>query len=127
MSAIKVFKEQLHFQQELKVYKRIKERNITNLCGFWIPKPLNYNSYLLIIEMEFVDPPFVVDFASAGVDAPLNEYTADIIADWEESRQELFGENWPSVQKLIAAFEAYGIYLADVKPGNIMFAPTDSD
>lgn len=120
-SALKAFKEQSHFEQEVKVYQRLKERNVTNVCGFAVPRPISYNPHLLVIEMEVVNPPFVVDFASAGVDAPLYEYTPEIMAEWEESRQELFEENWPTVLKVIAGFRVYGIYLSDVKPGNIMF------
>jgi hypothetical protein len=72
--------------------------------------------------MEIMRPPFVVDFASAGVDGPLFEYPPEILEESEEKRRELFGDRWPIVRKIMSEFRSHGIYLSDVKPGNIMFA-----
>jgi len=84
-----------------------------------VPAPISHHDELLIIHMEIVRPPFVVDFASAGLDGPLFDYSAETLVEWVESRKELFEENWPRVMKIIAEFRAQGIYLSDVKPGNI--------
>ena len=121
-SAIKVFKRREHYEREVSVYNRIKEHEISDICGFTVPRPLRFHDELLIVEMELVVKPFVVDFASAGVDAPLYEYTAETLAEDEQRRRELFEERWPIVKKLIAEFKHHCIYLSDVKPGNIMFA-----
>lgn len=72
-SAIKAFKYRIHYRQEVAVYQRIKERRITSVCGFRVPTPLRRTDKLMVIEMGLVQPPFVLDFASAGVDRPLNE------------------------------------------------------
>src|SRR5579863_8276697 len=72
-SAIKTFKYQDHYRQEVAVYKRIKERGITSVCGFKVPTPLRRNDELLVIEMGIVRAPYILDFASAGLDGPLNE------------------------------------------------------
>ena len=40
---------------------------------------------------------------------------------WEEEKLEQFEGRWPIVRGLMAEFRRFGIYLADVKPGNIMF------
>ena len=104
------------------MYERIKEHGITNVCGCSVPKLLDCHDELLVIHMEIVRPPFVVDFASAGVDAPLFEYSPEVLAEWEETRRELFEDKWPLVRKIMSEFRSHGIYLSDVKPGNIMFA-----
>lgn len=36
-------------------------------------------------------------------------------------KAEAFEDNWPAVQELLAEFESFGIYIADVNPGNIKF------
>jgi hypothetical protein len=73
--------------------------------------------------MEFVVPPFVLDFASAGLDQnPLDKYTPDELDEWLESRRELFDERWPEVRSVLIGMRRLGIYLVDLKPGNITFA-----
>lgn len=121
-SAIKAFKEAEHFWREVAVYKRIKENGITSACGFSVPKPLQYHPDSLVIEMEIVRPPFVLDFASAGLDHPLFLHSPEILEEWEEGRKEVFGDQWPLVRRVMSYFKSHGIYLSDVKPGNIMFA-----
>jgi hypothetical protein len=121
-SAIKAFKAEEHYWREVNVYRRIKERNITKVCGFSVPKPIAHHDELLVIHMEIVRPPFVVDFASAGLDGPLFDYTPEVMEEYEAQRKEMFEDRWPQVKRIIAEFKSHGIYLSDVKPGNIMFA-----
>lgn len=74
--------------------------------------------------MQIVTPPFVVDFASASLDErPLlfSEFDQEQQDEWEADRRELFGEDWGEVQTVMNAFETYGIFLSDVKPGNVTF------
>ncbi|HLJ10589.1 MAG TPA: hypothetical protein VKU82_05340 [Planctomycetaceae bacterium] len=121
-SAVKVFKRREHYEREVAVYHRIKDRSLFNVCGFTVPKPLRRHDGLLVIEMELVVRPFVVDFASAGVDRPLFDHSPEILAEDESRRRDLFEDRWPKVRQIIAEFRRHGIFLADVKPGNIMFA-----
>ena len=41
-------------------------------------------------------PPFVVDFASASLDVSI-EFSEEIWADWERTKQEQFGLQWETV------------------------------
>lgn len=72
--------------------------------------------------MSIVRPPFALDFASAYLDVP-PEYPAETVAERATLNAELFGDDWPEVEQVIAAFERYGIYLVDVHPGNIRLHP----
>jgi hypothetical protein len=121
-SAIKVFKRKEHYLREVTVYQRLKERDVSSVCGFAVPRPLRHHDGLFVIEMELVVRPFVVDFASAGVDGPLYDYTPEILEEHERSRKEMFEDKWPAVKQIMAEFRSHGIYLSDVKPGNISFA-----
>ena len=39
----------------------------------------------------------------------------------QRAKRQQFGANWDRVQSIMATLRRYGIYLADVKPGNISF------
>jgi len=47
------------------------------------------------------------------------------IEEWQDEKLEQFGEErWAVVQMVMAHFARMGIFLAEVEPGNIMFAET---
>lgn len=72
--------------------------------------------------MEIVSPPFLLDFAGAYLDQR-PDCPDDVLEEWMEDKRQQFGdERWDVVQSIMAAFRGFGIYLADVKPGNITFA-----
>ena len=110
------------FQRERDVYLRLQEHGITEVDGFAVPKLIALSADINLIEMGIVSPPFVLDFAGAYLDrAP--DYPPEVMQEWEEDKREQFGdERWETVRILMFAFQRMGIYLADVKPGNIMFA-----
>jgi hypothetical protein len=75
--------------------------------------------------MTIVKRPFVLDFAGAYLDQR-PQFGDEVWADWEADKREQFEGNWPTVQKVLAAFEEFGIYLLDVSPSNIGFPPIRS-
>lgn len=86
-----------------------------------MPALIAHSDVLMVVEMELVAPPFLLDFGKAYLDeAP--DFSAEVWRDWEDGRRELFEDRWPEVKSLLAALRAYGIYYLDAKPGNIMFA-----
>ena len=40
---------------------------------------------------------------------------------WEEDKAEIFGERWPEVTRVLAALQAFDVYLLDINPRNISF------
>jgi hypothetical protein len=122
-TAVKSLKYEFLYRQELAVYRRLEERHVDKICGFWVPRLIDHHDELWIVEIEFVVPPFIVDFATAGVDAdPLQKYSPEELEEWLESRRELFEDRWPTAMNILHGFREFGIYLVDLKPGNIMFA-----
>ena len=73
-----------------------------------------------VIEMEVVTRPFVLDFAGAYLDTP-PDYPDEVLADWRTEKQEQFGDRWPDVEAILRSLEQFGIYVADVSPGNVAF------
>jgi hypothetical protein len=122
-TALKALIKPEFYERERNVYRRLRGLGIESVAGFNVPRLLDLHDELLVIEMQIVTPPFVVDFASAHLDSP-PPYANDptVMEPWEESKREQFEERWPTVRNLMYAFQAHGIYLSDIKPGNIEFA-----
>jgi len=68
----------------------------------------------MAIEMTIVMPPFVVDFASASLDVSI-EFSEEIWADWERTKQEQFGLQWETVQAILIELS----HMLDPSPSNI--------
>jgi hypothetical protein len=50
-----------------------------------------------MVEMEIVQPPFVLDFAGAYLDRR-PDFPEDVYAEWQAEKAEQFGDDWPLVQ-----------------------------
>lgn len=117
-TAMKVFNREDHYLRERDVYRRLFDLQVTKIRGCDVPELLNYNNRFLVIEMTIVEPPFALDFASTYLNRK-PDFSEEVLADKMADCAERFGDDWPEVELIIAAFERYGIYLVDVHPGNI--------
>ena len=117
-TAIKVFRYENLYRRERDVYLRLLEHDVFEVCGCRIPQLVDIDDTLAIIEMEIVEPPFVLDFAGAYLDQ-LPDFPEDVMQDWLDAKEEQFEDDWPLVQSIMATLSSYGVHLADVKPGNI--------
>ena len=119
-SAIKVHEREQAYRRERDVYLRLIECEVADIRGCAIPEMLRYDDELWVIEMTIVTRPFVLDFAGAYLDrAP--DYSEEVLADWRAEKQEQFGARWAEVQATLRSLESYGVFMADVNPGNISF------
>lgn len=121
-SVVKALKHQELYERELRVYRRLEQLGVRDVLGFNVPVLIHHAAELYVIEMTAVAKPFVLDFVGAGVGGPLNRWPDDKLREQRALAKEAFGEHWPRVQELTAAFRALGIYLSDIKRGNIEFA-----
>ena len=125
-SAVKAFRHEALYQNELAVYRRLEENRVRTVDGFKVPRLMQSDDELLTLEIEWVHPPFVLDFAGAYLDREPPYLTdEEVYGPWLAEKREQFGDRWPEVSGVVAAFRRWGIYLADVKPGNIELAPGD--
>ena len=121
-SAVKAHIREDGFAIERDVYLRLAEHGIDRIDDFWAPKLVGYSEPDLVIEMEIDSPPFVLDFAGAYLDhRPPYADDRAIMSAWEAEKREQFEERWPIVRHMMAKFRSYGIYLSDIKPGNVEF------
>ena len=118
--AVKFHDRAVAYNREVGVFLRLRDLLIEEVCGHMVPILIGYDDELLAIEMTIVSPPFCLDFGGAYLDQP-PDYSPEVWADWREMKAEAFEDNWPAVETILNEFKTYGIYIADVNPGNIKF------
>ncbi len=119
--AVKFHREEKPFENECRVYERLREEQVTQILGLNVPQLLTIDQEFRAIEMTIVRKPFLLDFADARLDrAP--EFSEDVLRQWEEEKVAIFGERWAEVTRVLAALQRFGIHLLDINPGNIAFA-----
>lgn len=120
-AAVKIHDRRDSFDQELAIYQRLRECNAVEVVGFRIPRLLGFAEDLHAIEMSIVHPPFVVDFASAVLDRPL-DFPDDTVAEWHQRIAENFQEHTADAHRIIDQLGArFGVYLYDLHRHNIKF------
>jgi hypothetical protein len=120
LSALKAFEREEDFIRERDVYLRLTNFGIVEIRGCNVPRLRSFDNKLWVLEMGVVNRPFVLDFAGAQLDRPL-DFSEEVMADWYENKREQFGSRWPEVLAILGVLEVHGIYLEDVNPGNISF------
>jgi hypothetical protein len=117
---LKVHERAESYERERDVYLRLRDHGIDLIQGHHVPQLIDYDDELLAIEMSVVVRPFVLDFGGAYLDsAP--DYGEEILEEWRREKEEQFESNWPKADSILTELRSYGIYVADVNPGNIGF------
>ena len=119
-TAVKIHRGVATFWREVRCYERLREKGIFHLRGFVVPRLVEIDVDLLAIEITIVSPPFLLDFASAHLDAP-PDFPEDAWEDWRAEKEEQFGERWETVDALLNDLKMLGIHLLDPSPSNIQF------
>jgi hypothetical protein len=119
-TAIKAHERERFYLKERKVYQRLQQFEVTHIRNAEVPQLVGFDDELWVIEMTIVSRPFVLDFAGAYLDFP-PDYSEEVMAEWEADKREQFGSRWPEAQAIVNELESYGIFMADVNPGNISF------
>ncbi len=64
-TVVKFFKQSAEFRRERQAYEILAHAGVTDVAGHAVPKMQRADENLLAIEMSLVQPPFLLDFASA--------------------------------------------------------------
>lgn len=118
--AVKIHRYENAYLRERTIYQRLRELKMVKIRDFNVPQLLGWSDESLAIEMTIVVRPFVLDFAGAWLGAA-PDFSPEAWADWEAEKQELFGDRWSAVLRVLAELKACGIYMLDVSPTNIAF------
>ena len=120
-SAVKVLEREDSYFREKAAYLRLRKATISHIDGFAVPDLLRSDDTRKVIEMTIVFPPSLIDFAKSYVDHP-PDFSAEVLADWEDATAELFEPaQWPTVQSILANLRSMGIHYFDARPWNIRF------
>ncbi len=69
-SAVKAVKRWKNYDVERESYRRLRDHGVTELAGFAIPSLIGFDDSLMVIEMDIVNPPYLIDFGKVYLDAP---------------------------------------------------------
>ncbi|WP_442483940.1 hypothetical protein [Aeoliella sp. SH292] len=119
-SAIKALHRRSNFDVELGSYQRLAAAGVDAIDGFAVPRLIDFDEDLMVIEMEIVQPPYVLDFGKVYLDQPPAYWNDPQIrnnayAEWRER----FDEHWEKVAGVMFSLERFGIYYVDPRPSNI--------
>lgn len=120
LSVLKLHFEEEAYLRERDAYKYLKQRGWESVCGCSIPRLLDWDDGDLTLELGFVRPPYVLDFAQAFL-RRRPDFPDDV---WEfsyEKWREQFGDDWPRAQEILNAFESIRVYMLDPNPENFRF------
>ncbi|QDU57150.1 hypothetical protein [Aeoliella mucimassa] len=119
-TAIKAIHHEYNYQVERDSYLRLREANVNSVGEFALPRLLNHDDDLMIIELEIVEPPYILDFGKVYLDIPPIYWNdQQIRTNAYEEWQERFDSHWESVAAAMAWLERLGIYYVDPRPSNI--------
>ncbi len=125
-SALKILYRNHNYEVERDCYLRLMEAGWRRLGTLNIPRLVDYDDQLLAIEIEIVEPPYLLDFGKVYIDQPPVYWNDEqLMANFYEEKAPLFGRNWPRVLFAMASLEQIGIYYVDPRPQNISFGDED--
>ena len=118
-SAVKVLRDQKNYLPELLCYQRLAELGVEKIDGLAVPRLVGSDDKLLVVEMEIVEPPYLLDFGKAYIDQP-SPFTQEELAAYNASLAQYFRkEDIPRVRKICRILAGYGIEYLDARPDNI--------
>lgn len=116
-TAVKVHRGEAGFTRETETYLRIRRLRISHLHGIVIPKLHHHRRDIKVFRMDFVNPPFLVDFAGVSFTPP--DFPADTMDHWHAGLAEMYGPNVHFAYLIYEALAKHGIYYTDFRPSNL--------
>lgn len=119
LTAVKSFYREKNYRNERDCYLRLQYLDITELSGFAVPSLVDYDDYLMIVEMGIVGLPRILDFGKAYLNRPADypaEALADSMADFKSNYRP---EDWEKVLEVVDDLASIQIFYYDLKPGNV--------
>jgi hypothetical protein len=125
-SALKILYRVRNYDVERDCYLRLRDAGWKRVGILTIPRLVDFDDELLAIEMEIVQPPYLLDFGKVYIDEPPVYWNdSQLMTNFYEEKAPLFGKNWPRVLSAMASLEQLGIYYVDPRPQNISFGDDD--
>lgn len=118
-TAVKIHNHEEGFHRELEVYRQLKRLDITRLHGLTIPKLRSARHDLLLIQMDFVNAPYLLDFAGVLSKPPEILFGAEQLQYWHDRIHEFFGPNADIAYAVYNSLARHHLYYVDFRPSNL--------
>jgi len=129
-SVLKVYADPLKYKNELRVYLRLQAKNVDFFHGVNIPRLRHYHHDLLVIEISFVRPPYLIDFGKSYLDTAV-DFPSEAVAMWRHEVLARFGRRrgLDALHLHARLIAELGIYHDDLSRTNLDFGdpPCDDD
>ena len=121
-SAIKAFYSDKNFVMELNSYLRLRSYGVTEILKMAVPRLVEWDEGLRVVEVDIVTPPCIIDFGKSYLDsAP--DHSEETWQEHDEHQKEMWGERYGDVQAVLWKLQELGIIYRDASPKNIIFGP----
>ncbi|MFO0874466.1 MAG: hypothetical protein U0575_10900 [Phycisphaerales bacterium] len=120
-SAVKALRHAEPYQREVAAYRRLSRLGVVEVNGLFVPQFIRSDDELLVFEMTIVQPPFILDFASAYLDNDAPVFPSDVYQEWRERLAEEFDDDWPRARLVLARLAGMGVHVLDPHPRNMDF------
>lgn len=121
-TAVKVHSAEQTFWNEYYAYQRLTETETVRVRGFRVPKLINTDKKLRVIEMGIVEPPCLLDFGTSSTDHE-PDFEQEAWDTWWEKLQEDFGDRFPEAEAVFYFLRNYlNVWHLDLSTNNLQFA-----
>jgi hypothetical protein len=118
-SAIKVLNAEDNYLRERNCYQRLIKHGVEKIDGLAVPRLVDFDDELFVVEMEVVEPPYLLDFGKAYLDDS-SPFPQEELAAYFASLGNFFRvADLPRVRRVCGILRRYGIEYLDAKPQNI--------
>lgn len=92
---------------------------LRKIRGYVIPDLLDFDDELFVLRMEYVEPPYLIDFGAAVLDTKPADFPLES-PEWRDEKRRLYGAiDWPEIERLLESLMQHGVFYTDVHKGNI--------
>lgn len=120
-TAVKVHSSSITFQNEYLAYRRLAETGTQVVLGFRVPRPIQANAGLKVIEMGIVEPPYLLDFGTSATDYK-PDFSPEVWEEWWGRVQENFEDRFPVAEAVFNHLKRkLNIWHLDLRPSNLRF------
>ncbi len=116
-TAIKVHHTPEGFQTEVRAYELLRSYRLTQVEGITIPKLRMADHSRQLIQIDFVSPPFLLDFAGVRFSDP--QFPSETVREIHEEIEMRFGRNSHIAHAVQHKLLEIGMYYLDLRPSNL--------
>lgn len=116
-TAVKVLHYQERYEAEVRAYRILAQHRLFRLHGLTIPKPRGRDDRLRAVQMDIVDPPYLLDFA--GVEFRPPDFSPDVMDQWRQNLDEMYGPNVSVAYSVYESLKRLGMYYLDFRHSNM--------